>query len=138
METDEVDAGRAGSSSVEGGCRAAGRGQKAAGKKNWNAAILVFVILLTGVVAAHSLLTVNRCRSCGTGCPDGSVAGWLCGDGGADSGCPLEANCSEADTVVPKHKGCPLREDVNKPCAGSRDATTPGCCPGAGFGWGDK
>jgi hypothetical protein len=65
METNEVDAGRAGSSSVEGGSRAAGPSQKAAGKKNWNAAVLILVLLLVGAVGAHSLLTVRRCRGRG-------------------------------------------------------------------------
>ena len=139
METNEVDAGRTGSSSMEGGCRAGGPSQKAAGKKNWNAAVLIFVILLTGAVGAHSLLTMNRCRAGKGTCPGSSVlANWLGGAGREDAGCPSDTKCPAADMVMSETDGCPLRADANKPCAGRGNATTPGCCPGAGFGWADK
>jgi hypothetical protein len=110
---------------------------KAGDKKNWNAALLILVLLLVGAVGAHSLLTMNRCRARGGACPGSSVSrGWLGGAGRGDVGCPPEAKCSEADRVMSETDGCPLRGDANKPCGGRRDATAPGCCPGAGYRWG--
>ncbi|MHC4624094.1 MAG: hypothetical protein ACYS4W_09365 [Planctomycetota bacterium] len=142
MDNSEVDAGRSeagsDSSSGAGDLCGAGPSRKAGGEKNWNAAVLVFVILLTGVVAGHSLLAINRCRSRGRGCAGGSVSGWVSPGGCADAGCSVEAACPKAEGVRPQHKGCPLVADANEGCGSKADAPTSGCCPGVGFGRGHK
>ncbi|MHC4574333.1 MAG: hypothetical protein ACYS76_09415 [Planctomycetota bacterium] len=111
--------------------------RKAGDKKNWNAAILILVLLLVGAVGAHSLLTVRRCRGRGGPyCGGPAVGGWSHGRGQADAVCPSEATCSAAEEVNLKDKGCPLYRD--KVCPNSPGTAGSGRCPGGGYRWGRR
>jgi len=94
------------------------------GGKNVKIAVFVLVALLVGVVAAHSVLTKNRCGAAGRCCPDSSVSAGCPSDepGGGSLGCPGAAKTSAGKTCGAVKK-CPS-EGSQEPLGS--------CCPGGG------
>ncbi|MHC4664967.1 MAG: hypothetical protein ACYS9T_03290 [Planctomycetota bacterium] len=124
------------SSSGGGGSDSSRSRGGAGGGRIWKTGVFIAVALLASGLAAHSMLTANRC------------GGGLCGMKSILAGCPTDADlqakaclsqksCTHAKATS-KSQGCPLEKRTEKVCPNSPSTPAPGCCPGGGYRRGQR
>ncbi|MHC4500634.1 MAG: hypothetical protein ACYS21_16165 [Planctomycetota bacterium] len=123
-------------SSGGGGSDSSGSAGGAGSGRIWKTGVFIAVALLASGLAAHSILTANRC------------GGGACGVTSILAGCPAEADlqakaclseksCTHAKATS-KSQGCPSEKRTEKVCPNSPGTVAPGCCPGGSYRLGRK
>lgn len=118
-------------STVSGGGGGSGR--------NWKLVVFIVVALLAGAVAAYSFLTNSRCGGRGRPCYiESDSGGHSYKTGSKGPVCPSSKSCCPGAKVSSKGTECTWYKEASKFCPNSPEALAPGCCPGAGYRWGQR